>query len=164
MTRQAARHKEESGGNVSDARSDQKPRQSTRAQKAANGKDGPTAPTTEPQEGYRTVIVKINGVDMPLAIEVKSLPAALGLTSVENVQPVREQPTEKEKRRAPAEPIRRSRQQATWNLTTSLFEISLFLSTDTLQFKIPTKSFVDSITIKIIHRSYFPYIAQNIIK
>lgn len=50
------------------------------------------------RKGYRVAAVKVNGVDIPLVVKVKSLPAALGPTSVKDVQPVQEQPAEKEKK------------------------------------------------------------------
>ncbi|KAG0018415.1 hypothetical protein BGZ82_000450 [Podila clonocystis] len=111
---QQQREEEKSRGNVSGAQSsqhDQKPKRSARRQETADAKDTqvtPTTATTTPQEGYRTVTVNINGVDMPVAIEVESLRAALDLTSVKGIQPLKQEQSEG-KNRAPAEPIRRSK-------------------------------------------------------
>ncbi|KAF9317243.1 hypothetical protein BG003_001000 [Podila horticola] len=114
LTRQAAQQQREenmSGGNILGAQSpehDRRPKRSTRSQEAVDAKSTQAIPTTAaaaPQEGYRTVTVNINGVDMPLAIEVGSLRAALGLTDVRDIQSIHQ------KRRAP-EPTRRSKRLA----------------------------------------------------
>ena len=102
VTRRAVEQKEESGGNVSEAQSDQKPRRSTRAQMAADGKGSTNSFNNGISgRGYLIVAIKVNSVDIPLVVKVKSLRAALGPTSVKDVQPVQEQPAEKEKKRAP---------------------------------------------------------------